>query len=71
MIFNLNKLLIIFFLVHLSLNLNKCQIIKCKFENSLNDVNVAIGFDPRSKGIWANSIGTLNIAVLFTDFTDA
>ncbi len=35
----------------------------------LNDVNVAIGFYSRNKGIRANSIGTLNIAILFTDFT--
>jgi len=67
--FNLNKLLIIFFLVYLSINLNDCHINKCKFENSLNDVNVAIGFYSRNKGIRANSIGTLNIAILFTDFT--
>jgi len=71
MILDLNKPFLTLFLVCLFVNLNKCQINKCKFENSLDDVNVAIGFDPRSKGVRATSVGTLNIAVIFTDFSDA
>lgn len=62
MMFQLYKLIILF----LILKIFNCDVNKCKL--SWPD---SIGFDPISRTRSIKSIGTVNIAILYTDFNDA
>ena len=68
MISNLKLFTFIYFIC-LFFKIKQCQVSECKLTNDLTGVGVALGF-PRLQ-YRAKSLGTLNISLIFTDFSDA